>query len=185
MVGIARSEPTLGESLEPFWERLRETIAWCRSSLDVSSPARSLRTEANRPRTLESDYFASVSTVASRRRSACSPASHAEVPLRSLEEGRLLAYQPDMDLACGAAQAASRGFFDVDNAPPWDTWVAMVQESGADAIPYLVSWVPRQFVSLAQKGIEVNPECCIVWLEDAGVELAKRLAVEECRPAEG
>ena len=185
MVGIARSEPSLGESLDPLWERLRETIAWCRSSLDVASPARSLRSEANRPRTLEPDYFASVSTVASLRRSACWQ-SCPEVLLRSLEEGRLLVYQPDMDLACGAAQAASRGFFDVHNAPPGDTWVAMVQESEVDAIPYLISWVPPRFVGLAQKGIEVNPECCIVWLEDAGVELARRIAGEERRqPTEG
>jgi hypothetical protein len=173
---IERSEPGLGESFEPFWERLRETIAWCRSSLDVTSPALSLRSEGNRPRALEPNYFAAVSTVASLRRSECWQ-SCSQVPLRSLEEGRLLAYQPDMDLACGAAQAASQGFFDVNNAPPWDTWVAMVQESGVDAVPYLVSWIPPQFVSLAQQGIDANPECCIVWLEDAGAALAERVRV--------
>ena len=183
-MGIVRSEPSLAESLEPFWEQLRETIAWCRATLDVASPARSLRSEAHRPRTLEPDYFASVSTVASLRRSACWQLCP-DVPPRSLEGGRLLAYQPDMDLACGAAQAASRGFFDVNNAPPWDTWVAMVQESGADAIPYLISWVPPQFVSLAQQGIEVNPECCIVWLEVAAdVELVERITIEERRPTQ-
>lgn len=176
-MGIARSEPSLGESLDPFWERLREAITWCRSSLDVTAPARSLRSEANRARVLESDYFSCVGTVASLRRSGCRQLPP-DVPQWSLEGGRLLAYRPDMDLACGGAQAASRGFFDVNNAPPWDTWVAMAQESGADAIPYLVAWVPPQFVSLAQQGIDANPECCIVWLEDVGGELAERISAE-------
>ena len=32
-------------------------------------------------------------------------------------------HAPDDNLADGAAALASRGFFDEDNAPPWDTWL--------------------------------------------------------------
>ncbi len=96
------------------------------------------------------------------------------VPAGSLEGGRLLIYFPDLDLADGAAEAESRGYFDVNNAPPWDTWIAMVMDAGGDEkYPYLVSWVPREFLSAVQKGIDVNPEQCIRWIEDADVELRR------------
>jgi hypothetical protein len=40
-----------------------------------------------------------------------------------LSGGRLLIYFPNHDLACGAAEQETAGFFDVNNVPPWDTWV--------------------------------------------------------------
>jgi hypothetical protein len=178
MEGIARSEPDLGDSFERFWERLRETIAWCQHNLDVRAPKQSLRTDAYRPRTLEADYFAAVGTVANARLIGCPREVLAAVPARSLEGGRLLVHEPDMDLACGAAEASSRGFFDIHNVPPWDTWVAMVQDSeGEERVPYLVSWVPPQFLDLAQRGIEVNPESCINWLDDVTVQLKRYTAI--------
>ena len=70
--------------------------------------------------------------------------------------GRLLLYAPDENLCDGAAQYSSKGFFDIDNVPPWDTWICFFE-------PYLVSWVPPRLVELANIGIEVNPEECICW----------------------
>jgi hypothetical protein len=72
--------------------------------------------------------------------------------------GKLLIYAPDENLADGAAQIQSKGFFDCDNMPPWDMWVAFSRG-------ILVSWVPPKFVGLAQSGIDVNPECCIWWMD--------------------
>jgi hypothetical protein len=99
----------------------------------------------------------------------------------SLEGGRLLVYFPDRELADGAAEAESQGYLDVHNAPPWDTWVAMVDEASADGA-YLLSWVPPEFIDLVHRGIAVNPEECIRWLDDADLalrdvcrELARRL----------
>jgi hypothetical protein len=72
--------------------------------------------------------------------------------------GRLLAYFPDDNLADGTAQAESEGFFDVDNIPPYDTWVWMVRNirtlNYADGAKremeanYLVAWVPPDSFSL-------------------------------------
>jgi hypothetical protein len=73
--------------------------------------------------------------------------------------GQLLLYAPEENLACGAAEYVSLGFFDVDNVPPWDTWIAM---SGK----YLISWVPAQLFRLVQEGLDVNPEQCILWADD-------------------
>jgi hypothetical protein len=72
--------------------------------------------------------------------------------------GRLLLYVPAENLACGAAQSISCGFFDVNNVPPWDIWVDFSGQT-------LVSWVPPVFVEPAQMGIDVNPEACIRWAD--------------------
>lgn len=72
--------------------------------------------------------------------------------------GRLLLYVPSENLADGAAEYSSNGFFDVNNVPPWDIWVHF---SGIT----LVSWVPPELVEPAQKGIDVNPEACIRWAD--------------------
>jgi hypothetical protein len=70
--------------------------------------------------------------------------------------GRLLLYTPSENLACGAAEASSNGFFDVNNVPPWDIWVDFSEGT-------LVSWVPLALLDVAQMGISVNPEGCICW----------------------
>jgi hypothetical protein len=81
---------------------------------------------------------------------------------RDLQRGRLLLYAPDENLADGAAQYSSKGFFNWDNQPPWDTWICFHEQ-------YLVSWVPPQLLELAKIGIEVNPEECISWAPEVGL----------------
>jgi hypothetical protein len=72
--------------------------------------------------------------------------------------GRLLLYFPRENLACGAAQVSSGGLYDVDNVPPWDLWVAFIEDT-------LVSWIPPRLLEAAQMGIDVNPENCIQWID--------------------
>lgn len=102
------------------------------------------------------------------------------MPTGSLTGGRLLVYFPDANLADGAAEVESRGFFDVDNAPPWDTWIALADE-GPDADiswrQYVVAWVPPSLLPCAADGIAVNPEECIAWLDERAVR-----ARDELRP---
>ena len=74
-----------------------------------------------------------------------------------------MGYSPDDDLCCGAAEAASDGFFDTFNTPSWDTWVALTWRSDRC---WLVSWVPPEWTLRAGAGIDVNPEQCIQWLDD-------------------
>ncbi|MDD9940873.1 MAG: hypothetical protein OXU20_07555 [Myxococcales bacterium] len=75
--------------------------------------------------------------------------------------GRLVAYSPFDNLCDGAAEAESRGYLDVENAPPWDTWVAW-SASGSDS-GLLLAWVPADFVVDVESGIQVNTEQCIHW----------------------
>lgn len=76
-------------------------------------------------------------------------------------QGRGLLFTPQDSLSDGAATVHSEGFFDVDNVPAWDTWVYFDGRT-------LLSWVPPQLISKVQSGIDVNPEGCIRWADDAG-----------------
>ncbi len=78
----------------------------------------------------------------------------------SLAGGRLLYYEPDRNLADGAACRASGGFFDVENSPPWDVWLCFADQR------LLVAWVAPEDLSRAEAGIYVNPERCVAWAGD-------------------
>ena len=81
--------------------------------------------------------------------------------------GRLIAYSPDFNLACGVSEVETKGYFDVNNTPPWDTWVALLDAPNAEHWESsLIAWVPPIFVPLVQAGIKVIPESCVLWLED-------------------
>jgi len=86
--------------------------------------------------------------------------------------GRLLLYEPDRDLAHGIEEEETRGYVDVNNVPPWETWVAYIFEPEAN---YLLSWVPRQFISLVSAGINVSPEKAFRWLDTEDLLLTRIL----------
>ena len=74
----------------------------------------------------------------------------------SRDAGRLLLYEPYENVCDGASEYSSNGFFDVNDAPPWDTWVSFDGRT-------LLSWVPPVLVPLAQAGIDANAVDCIRW----------------------
>ena len=73
-------------------------------------------------------------------------------------QGRLLLFVPSETLMDGSAKYSSNGFFDVNNVPPWDTWVSFSDRT-------LVSWIPPRLLETAQRGIDANPEACINWID--------------------
>jgi hypothetical protein len=76
----------------------------------------------------------------------------------ALSEIKLLLYEPLETVSDGAAEAASRGFYDLEDAPPWDTW--FLYEDHA-----IFCCVPEFAVGRAQAGIDANPVDCIHWAE--------------------
>lgn len=109
------------------------------------------------------DHASIVTQVAEARSEALRQSgkgSNSQSP--DLFDGRLLLFAPEDNLSDGAAEYASMGFFDVENVPPWDTWIVMLGK-------YLVSWVPPQLFQLVQEGLDVNPEQCILWADDPSV----------------
>ena len=174
---VIQIEPECAMSLQPFWQRVAETVAWCAPRANSSDPRHCLRSEEIRGRHLENSYATCVRYVAQNRKlSSVQNPPLAVTP--DLRGGRLLLYFPDADLCDGAAEAESRGFFDVYNTPPWDTWLAFVSENEHDKrgyASYLVSWVPPVFLENVAAGIVVNPEECIQWLDESDVALKKLL----------
>jgi hypothetical protein len=161
----------------PFEQRLAETIAWCVQRIRETDPKQALRSQEISPQLLAQDRAVLVRSVAEWRSHRMRDVA-AAVDRESLHGGRLLVYFPDADLFDGAAEVASRGFFDVHNAPPWDTWIALAEDPREVAVSYrqyLVAWVPPELVARAHGGIMVNPEECIAWLDDADVGARREL----------
>lgn len=168
-----------GHSFEDFLASLEEAKAWCSDFGYFSSFApHLLRTDATQPEFLAGSRKAVVESVIRRRRYSLQTRklelqqnANMRVIQTRKRQGRLLVYEPDNNMADGAAHLETFGFFDVNNVPPWDTWVAYIVENSGNS--YLVCWIPDIYVSLAQKGIDVNPEECIYWLDQSKNELAK------------
>ena len=84
------------------------------------------------------------------------------VNLKSFEAGdvvsncRLLIYECQETVVDGASEAASLGFYDLLDAPPWDTWV--LYRNGE-----VLCCVPDFAIPRAQDGIDANPVDCIHW----------------------
>jgi hypothetical protein len=163
------------ELLEPspvVLQALSETVAWClRRSLPHDQfrsseldPSAFLRVppfgESNIGVWLErkrESYQSAVNAI-NANRSALVRDTNIEVadPAVAESKGRLLLYEPLETVTDGASDSSSRGFFDIEDAPPWDTWFLYSEGS-------IFSWVPEALVQDAQAGIDANPVDCIHW----------------------
>jgi len=167
----------LGDKTD-FQIRLAEAIAWCNPRASSHDPKNCLRNGSWLPSYFSEDRINLVNSVVAARR-YCLPEQQI-TPVRftdDLKGGKLLVYFPDAELSDGAAEVASRGFFDVHNAPAWDTWVGLFEDDvrGPDLSykTYLISYVPEPLVKLVNDGVEVNPEECIMWLENSTTSLRR------------
>jgi hypothetical protein len=170
---------------QKFIESLTETICWCRGAGSLLESRISLRTFKLAQSDLMSQHHQVFSVSLERSRRLWSDGQRNLAPTASLCGGRLLAYFPDDNLADGVAEAESDGFFDVNNTPPYDTWVWMVRNLrtfeyadgaiGETDANYLVAWVPPDFIPIASAGVEVNPEACILWLDTMDDEFVRSL----------
>jgi hypothetical protein len=75
-----------------------------------------------------------------------------------LSGGRILLYSYDDNDESGAAGYPSKGFFNVEAAPPWDTWVCYAGRQ-------VVAYIPPVLWRLAQDGMDVDPVECIRWAD--------------------
>ena len=132
-------------------------------TLSLSTLDAQLRSAALKP-SFAMDEFAdderwadAVAEVVAKRSELLSKA-FPEIEASAQTEGRLLLFVPCETLMDGAAKYSSNGFFDVNNVPPWDTWVSFSDRT-------LVSWVPPVLVETGQRGIDANPEACISWID--------------------
>jgi len=69
-------------------------------------------------------------------------------------------------ISSGESEAETSGFFDVNDRPPWDTWIWQFRGFEEGTVT-LVSWVPSDLETVVSRGIAFNPYECISWLSDA------------------
>jgi hypothetical protein len=154
--------------LEDLELRLYETAIWCERHLDLGSIGNCLRPRSIAPQFLSRHRWDSVEDVTILRRQELHRSGG---DVRRPDMGRLLIYFPDANLSDSAAEVASQDFFDMYNAPPWGTWVAYFEDlnQASSLSSYLLAWVPKELIAVANAGIEVNPEQCVMWLADSDV----------------
>jgi hypothetical protein len=179
-----------------FRRRLADAIAWCAGRADPGNPAARLWTPALRPsRLAEPRWHAGigdltpaecseiVSDLAVRRAHfLLAEGRRPALPATDLAGGRLLLFEREGSLLDGAANFVTRGMFDDDTMPAWDTWVWHVFDAAGRAAfnaamkewrrggmhpshpqfptswtDFLVAWIAPELIPLAQKAIDVDP----------------------------
>jgi hypothetical protein len=92
--------------------------------------------------------------------------------------GSIIVFSPQLSMNDGLAAFHTQGYFDEENSPPWDYWIALLlqpknyQTSAANEprdLPdeFLISWVPPELQSTAENGIHANAEGCLYWARDS------------------
>lgn len=173
MISLGHSHPEMSDSPQSPIEVTRalgETAAWC--TLDLRG-ADSLRNSLLDPRSILSiptlnevgiDAFAqakrksyrqAVESVQRKRSELLREAKAQSFEAAETQSlGRLLLYEAMETVSAGAAEACSHGFFDMEDAPLWNTW--LWHKDGT-----IFCWVPDSLVTDAQAGIDANPVDCI------------------------
>ncbi|MEO8636771.1 MAG: hypothetical protein ABI587_15960 [Gemmatimonadales bacterium] len=162
-----RSEPDISASLEPLHERLAETVSWCARRALLGPLSQTLRSSPLAPPPSH-PWSDTVRAVAEARLQQLGRSwRRSPTPLG---DGRLLVYYPTPPHSHGRAQASTDGFFDARDTPPWDTWVAYLEEPERS---YLVSWVPP--AALVAVTVAMTPPAgALQWLDESGVGLVGR-----------
>ncbi|MBS1994121.1 MAG: hypothetical protein JSS83_26605 [Cyanobacteria bacterium SZAS LIN-3] len=168
-----------------FWQRVSETREWCAMHLSADDLQGSLRSaelgtpslnfswapswdvrrpasEWNQLRTDEDSRRSWVDTLSDRRSKRLADAgSYPRTACEHTTAQQFLVYLPGTNLADGAAATVSRGYFDDDNIPPWDTWLMYCPAYSGEA--KLISWVPPELMDLIDSAMRCNAEECLYW----------------------
>lgn len=159
----------LSEHSSLIRRRLDETMAWCSRCPRTPHQSQALRTPDLAPvGGLEgpTERDREIVEELCNKRAKILLDSVEDVDPFKANQGRILIYYPKVSLSDGAAELASSGFFNAANEPPWDTWFYF----GVSSLPglehrndFLLSWIPDDFISLADLGVDNNPEMCLEW----------------------
>jgi len=160
--------PHLADLLE---QRLEETRAWCATRLDSAPISSRLRTPGLAPDLEEESALPALeealTLLAASRRRALDADTGSRA--RAQETGRLLICELDMSIGSGEAEAASEGFFDVDDRPPWDLWLVCFGRTRParpeEPIACLVAWVPESLYAQAEAGRRASSAGSLHWVD--------------------
>lgn len=154
---------------------LAETMTWCELTPVGPSETRFRSPELKPDGDLDPAPYSSllVETICQRRAELLKERK-AQLLYELEKTGQLLVFYPGISLFDGAAELSSEGYFNSNNEPPWDTWLHF-GENPESLEPeshrfFLLCWVPNSQLSIAQRGIDANPEGCIEWLSETAHE---------------
>lgn len=98
-------------------------------------------------------------------------------PAHALSTSKLLIHEHLETVEDGASEAASMGFYDLQDAPPWDTWFLYAGRK-------VFCCIPDGAISHAQAGIDMNPVDCIRWEDWSKLHsILNRIAASEVTPS--
>lgn len=157
-------------SIDDILQAARDAATWSNLRWNPANPRSSLRDLEFSPDVFGSNRYYIVNSVVFARRYA----------LRDLDEdssayeprGKVLIYEPDMNVADGLSEGETGGFFDANDCPPWDLWIGLVRDKGRD---YVLAWIPESLIGLVNLGAEVNCVDCFYWAENSSEEWARKL----------
>lgn len=155
-----------------FRTRLCETIRWCEPLATLNNLRSCLRSEEFKstlklePDSIDIwvDRLQVEQLVAARANKLSKLQTQQALVGESAFSGRLLAHLMDYSNHNGLSDDESKGFFDTNDTPPWDTWIDVVScDSLYDDI--LVSWVPQDFVHFVDRGVEAECMGMLSWCD--------------------
>ncbi len=158
------------EENEAFEACLLQAQAWCAPRANQREPAKCLRSEDLKPVALlgkgpeSRRVYANqdLGKVVAHLNKTRSKLLHRPSTGPRTVPGKILVFWPEETVHCGASEASSEGFFDLDDTPPWDTW--FWYGPTAQVSPGIYAWVPEDLVQIAERGIDANPVQCMQWL---------------------
>ncbi len=157
--------PAFAEDPEPpLLYLLAEAAAWCLPRARLMDAAHCLRTPLLRPPAFPDAGPSAVDAlVRARRQRVPHP-----LPLRPLPAGRILAYLSQAAPPDVALVDHSRGYFDSAGSPPWDTWLAVLEQQPPHTSPAtyeVLSFVPVAFLGLVTRTLARVPVPCLALWE--------------------
>jgi hypothetical protein len=173
------------QTVERVKQHLSETRRWC-SARDSGLPlAARFRTPELAPDLEDESALpaleAELDVLAAKRRAALAGLEPSG-PMATAADGRLLLCELDMSIGSGEAEAASQGFFDADDQPPWDLWLVCYGRTRSaqpeEPIACIVAWVPEALRPNADAGVRASSARCLHWVDQLPGALADQLRLE-------
>lgn len=164
---------------DEFRVSLAETITWCLAKPKPWNPQTTFRS-------LELAYHdlwahtrrEMIRTVVDRRSELIAHPTSPDrpKPATSLNDGRLLAYYPDVNMFDGLSASECENFVNVCCVAAWDTWVDFFEAPpDKKGESMLVSWVPAEFHKMLDSAVEVDCVESIRWVDTLDHDLAREL----------
>lgn len=170
-----------------------EAMLWATPRANPKDPIRCLRSAKLAPHLFEPSRHETVFDVIWQRHIALEKAGllGGEKWQLELPPGRLLAWERDSTVDDGVGESLTGGYLDSSELPPWDTWIAYIEQSpsipqkspyrsgGRNDVSCLVSWVPGAFIDAVARAIKANANEALYWLSDSKLPIADVLRADK------